>query len=86
MRDSLPELLPMLYEQVRSGGDLGEIWGGMGRYGEIKVPLLYEQVRYRGDMGRYGELWGAMGRYRCQCSSSKSTYDLARTLTLTCVP
>jgi len=34
-------------------GRYGEIWGDMGRYGEITSSTA----------GRYGEIWGDMGRY-----------------------
>ena len=47
-------------EQSSDSEQLGapqlEIWGDMGRYGEIwGAP----QLEIWGDMGRYGEIWGA---------------------------
>ena len=40
-----------------------EIWGDMGRYGEMSSAGARGPATRSADTGRYGEIWGDMGRY-----------------------
>ena len=40
---------------------MGEIWGDMGRYGEIWGCIDEEMTEVAEIWGRYGEMWGDVG-------------------------